>query len=770
MGLTYTKFISTFLLLFTFFFGVQAFAQQIVIDIEGMNPTRKTGMGISTSYSTGLNNVGRGEHVYLSAYDFAGSPVTTLTWEFVSKPGTSTTVFEVVNDTITKFLADVVGQYKVKATVTTPTGTAFTEIEITAANYTGVEMSTGPLNCGSCHSDIRNIWKDSKHATLLKRGLDGEVAGFSASRLRTSTTGVVLDSLNNGSFGSLMKNNNWQFPTTLQPGNWDAMKTSFPAMARVGTIGCESCHGAGSQHPSSGAPSSMTVSYSANSCMNCHNNLPNVRQGSQWESSGHGNAVWSNSFQNRAGNNALSDCVRCHDGRGYVNFTNNIGTNTSSAVYTRRQHVDITCQSCHDPHKGGLRSAPVASDTLSNGFSYAALNLGFGKTCMDCHKYRANGNTLVNSNLSANWGPHYAGIADVMLGKNGYTFGHEIPSTIPHQNLENTCVSCHMATPEATHRNKMGEHTFKMSYVDNNNVKQDLVQSCIPCHGNITSFSQIMAFQDYNNNGQIETYYQEFDKLFYDLKMNLPPIGEPTVNWALIDNSNITMKGAYFNYRYVNYEKSKGIHNPKYVIGLLQKSLIALTGQIPVELTSFTANINDNYEVVLNWVTNSELNNFGFEVERATASTTAVKDWVIVGFVEGKGTTTETNIYSFTDNSVKSGSYSYRLKQVDFDGKFIYTESVEVNNILPNEFSLNQNYPNPFNPSTVISYQLPVTADVTLKIYDILGNEVQILVNQKQEAGKHEVKFDASNLTTGIYFYSINAGNFSQTKKMILLR
>lgn len=766
MGLTFTKLITSFFPIFIFF-GIQVFGQQIVIDVEGMNPTRRGLMGITTSFSTGLNNVGKGEHVYLSAYDFSGGAVTSVTWEFVSKPIGSTTVFEVVNDSITKFLVDLVGQYKVKANVVATTGSGFKEIEITGANYTGVEMTTGPLNCGSCHSDLRNIWKESKHATLLKRGLDGEVAGYSATRLRTSTTGVVMDSLANGSFGSLMKSTGWQFPTTLQPGNWDAMKTSFPTLARVGTIGCESCHGAGSQHPSSGAVSSMTVQYSSDNCMNCHNNMPNVRTGFQWENTGHANAVWSNSFQNRAGNNALSDCVRCHDGRGYINFTKNVGTNTSSAVYTRREHNDITCQSCHDPHKGGLRNGPAGSDTLSNGFSYASLNLGEGKTCMDCHKYRANGNTLVNSNLSANWGPHYAGIADVMLGKNGYTFGHEIPSTIPHQNVANSCVGCHMAQPETTHRNNMGEHTFKMSYVDGNNVKHDLVQPCVPCHGNITSFSEIMAFQDHNNNGQIETYYQEFDKLFYDLKMNLPPIGEPTVTWSLISNSDITMKGAYFNYRYINYEHSKGIHNPKYVIGLLQKSLIALTGQIPVEFTSFSANLNEKNEVILNWETKSELNNYGFEVERSVNDNS---NFVKVGFVEGNGTTTESNNYLFTDKTAKSGKYIYRLKQVDFDGKAQYSVSVEINVTLPNEFSLNQNYPNPFNPSTVISYQLPTTAKVTLKVYDILGNEVRTLVNQIQEEGQYQVSFDASELTTGIYFYSINAGNFTQTKKMILLR
>ena len=193
---------------------------------------------------------------------------------------------------------------------------------------------------------------------------------------------------------------------------------------------------------------------------------------------------------------------------------------------------------------------------------------------------------------------------------------------------------------------------------------------------------------------------------------------------------------------------------------------------VPVELVSFTAKI-DGEDVVLNWSTATELNNLGFDVERSIDDL----DYNRIGFVEGNGTTTERQEYSFRDNTITSaGKYFYRLKQTDLDGTFIYSEVVEIEyNQLPNEFSLYQNYPNPFNPSTRIKFNIPKdvkskTRDVTLKVYDILGNEIATLVNEEKEAGNYEVEFNASALSSGIYFYTLDAGRFIETKKMMLVK
>ena len=186
---------------------------------------------------------------------------------------------------------------------------------------------------------------------------------------------------------------------------------------------------------------------------------------------------------------------------------------------------------------------------------------------------------------------------------------------------------------------------------------------------------------------------------------------------------------------------------------------------VPVELTSFAANVKDQ-DVVLNWATASETNNRGFEVERRTENT----GFVTVGFINGKGTTTESQSYIFTDKKMLPGSFIYRLKQIDFDGSSEYSQEVEVEITNPIEYILSQNYPNPFNPSTTISYSIPEDGNVTIKIYDILGNEVANLVDEFKQAGKYDINFDASKLSSGVYYYKMTSAGFSQSKKLMLMK
>ena len=192
-------------------------------------------------------------------------------------------------------------------------------------------------------------------------------------------------------------------------------------------------------------------------------------------------------------------------------------------------------------------------------------------------------------------------------------------------------------------------------------------------------------------------------------------------------------------------------------------------GSLPVELTSFAANVNEG-SVNLNWSTATELNNNGFEVQRAVNN-----EFHTIGFVQGHGTTTNIQNYSFVDQNVAAGNYSYRLKQLDFNGTFEYSNVVEVEVLGVKEFTLGQNYPNPFNPSTTINFSLAVDSKVSLKIFDVLGQEVATLVNGQLAAGSQQVSFDASSLNSGVYFYRIDAnGNdgqkFSSVKKMILTK
>lgn len=205
--------------------------------------------------------------------------------------------------------------------------------------------------------------------------------------------------------------------------------------------------------------------------------------------------------------------------------------------------------------------------------------------------------------------------------------------------------------------------------------------------------------------------------------------------------------------------------------------IIVIDEVVPVELVSFTALKNDN-SVLLSWMTASEINNSGFEIQRfqdypngfLQDEINRINDWQIVGFVDGMGTTTEYSNYSFIDEGLTSGRYAYRLKQIDFDGTFTYSDEVQIDLESPVQFILEQNYPNPFNPKTKISWQSSVSSQQTLKIYDMLGNEIATLVNEFMEAGKYEVEFNAELLPSGVYYYQLKTGDLSETKKMVLLK
>ena len=190
-------------------------------------------------------------------------------------------------------------------------------------------------------------------------------------------------------------------------------------------------------------------------------------------------------------------------------------------------------------------------------------------------------------------------------------------------------------------------------------------------------------------------------------------------------------------------------------------------GTIPVELTSFTAQVSPA-GVNLNWATASEVNNYGFEVERRYQNEI---NWKVVGLVPGSGTTTQPKEYSYSDNSLtQAGKYYYRLKQIDNDGSFNYSNEIEVDFIQPNDFVLNQNYPNPFNPSTTIEFSIGQASFVKLEVYNTLGEKVADRLNENKEQGSYQINFDAVNLPSGIYIAKLDAGSKVNTIKMSLLK
>lgn len=191
---------------------------------------------------------------------------------------------------------------------------------------------------------------------------------------------------------------------------------------------------------------------------------------------------------------------------------------------------------------------------------------------------------------------------------------------------------------------------------------------------------------------------------------------------------------------------------------------------VPVELESFNASVNGS-TVDLNWFTATETNNSGFEIERKTEG----GNFSLIAFISGNGTIAEPSAYTYADENLAAGKYYYRLKQIDFSGAFEYSDNVQAEIIQPDVFSLDQNYPNPFNPSTIISFDLPVESNVTITIYSAIGEEMFRINKGALASGRHQYNFNASLLSSGIYFYKLDAAGrtgetYSSTKKMTLVR
>jgi len=203
------------------------------------------------------------------------------------------------------------------------------------------------------------------------------------------------------------------------------------------------------------------------------------------------------------------------------------------------------------------------------------------------------------------------------------------------------------------------------------------------------------------------------------------------------------------------------------------KTVSMVWGRLPVDLSSFTASVN-NRDINLNWSTLTESNNSGFDIERKAF---IADSWTKVGIVTGNGTSNVAHDYTFCDKNLTSGIYSYRLKQKDFNGNFEYHNlNGEVVIGIPNSIQLFQNYPNPFNPSTSIGYDLPTSSFVSFEVYNSAGERVATLVNERQSPGHHDVSFVSSEIPSGLYLYRMTATNLStgwsvsKSKKMLLVK
>lgn len=591
-------------------------APTATIKIEGYSPQEIHDLGWTSPRSTGLSVVGNGQVVYLIGGGPSGTQVNSYAWTLKSKPATSAAVLDSATTRQITFRPDVEGKYVVELVITTAGGSSEpVSVTVTAAKFVGVGGMDGlPSNpaegqCSLCHATNFTQWTKTGHSDIFTRAIDGVLSDhYSESCVECHTTGydTTTTALGNNGFFSMQTQLGWQFPAVLQAGNWEALKTNFPALAQRANIQCESCHGPGSQHR--GDRTGIAMSLDEAACGYCHEEEPYHRINEQWKSSRHAVGVASASTRN--------GCDACHSGWGFIRKVDP-RQNDNRPV---NGFAQISCAVCHDPHRADLPHQMRKLDNVTLGDSVTVVDYGgMGKACMQCHVGRRSAESYASSesSISTHFGPHYSNQADMIDGSNAITYGIPIGSSGHKFATADACVTCHMqeVLPSGNPaRDKVGGHSFAMSWDGGtpNDPSDDVehVTVCQQCHGPIQSFGDILAKADYDENGKIESVQHEIEGMLHKLGMLLPPVGSPDVmtsaslneyRWSqpgLTDEQIAYRKAllkAAFNYKFVEEDGSHGVHNAGFAFALLRRSIQSITtGDVGAgEIISITDVPND---------------------------------------------------------------------------------------------------------------------------------------------------------------------------------
>ncbi len=572
------------------------------IKIVGMTPYTLDEVfgtkGSSMYASTGLSTVGEKTIVYLQAIDSTGGTIQSVTWSVVDPQGGHAAI-DSASAPFTTITVDTTGEYTINLSLTTAGGTSQASTVITSANYVGVgsmgiaTMYSATANvpqCGTCHQGALtglgldptadySHWMNTAHAWFFKENINGvgpAGSGYSASCIKCHTTGYNPTAAN-GNFAAVANQVGWTFPKSLTDTNFAYLYHTSAQLAQLGTIGCESCHGPGSEHW--GDPTKISVSLDASVCLQCHDAPPHHAIGREWTSSPHDSGMLAIQNMESTINSGTATCAGCHNGAGFVDRM------TSNTLQPKYGFMPLTCAGCHNPHDATnpYQLRRVTADTLQNGF--AITEGGVGQLCMNCHRARANANASVAGGWHSYFGPHEGPQTDVFFGQNGYQFGdNSITGLSTHTQLANSCVTCHMAsdTVDANAAMTLGGHTWKMSGPDALGDTTDNTTACQSCHGPITDFDQIPAPYDYAgiaNGGPIPGVQTEVKALLAKVAALIPDSvianpGSATVGKNLTQNQ----LGALWDYLLISKDGSYGIHNAKYTFALLEAALGKLTG------------------------------------------------------------------------------------------------------------------------------------------------------------------------------------------------
>ncbi len=600
----------------------QTSAPKAGIQVVGMSPYALTQVygskGSSMYATTGLNTVGEKTIVYLQAIDSTGSQIQSVTWS-VSDPIGGHAAIDSASAPFTTITVDTTGEYTINLTVNTAGGSSQASTVIVSGNYVGVgsmglvTTDSESVNdhfasfpqCAYCHEFLAPTgdptamvpnWSKTEHASMFKNGVTGHISShYGSSCLKCHTTGYNKNAAN-GNFADVASQVGWTFPTTLNDSNWAHLYNMSPKLAQLGTIGCESCHGAGSEHQ--GDPTKISYSLNQSVCLQCHDSPPNEIEGRMWLNSPHDSAYTEIQISDAPTPNS-SSCAQCHNGGGFVDYADK---QTLSASYPG---VPLTCSACHDPHDVSkpYQLRKVTADTLTNGFSITGG--GLGQLCMNCHRSRTSVASAIAAGYKSHFGPHNGPETDMFWGQNGYQFGdNTITGENTHTQLTDACVTCHMVsdTLDKKATNLLGGHTWKMSGPDSTGAVVDNTTACQSCHGPITDFDQISPPVDYAgiaNGGTIPGVQTEVDSLLSKLASKLPDsLVAGTISTSGAKTLTKDQVGAYWDYLLVQKDGSHGVHNAKYTFSLLTKALGQVTG---IKMASGAPNYPRSYALEQNY-------------------------------------------------------------------------------------------------------------------------------------------------------------------------
>jgi len=495
------------------------------------------------------------------------------------------------------FLAETEGQYTLTLNVTDEAGNAAEPVSwvVYATTYLGNGyFSAAPADnqCITCHEERVAEWAETGHASMLTRGLDGELSShYNEACIVCHTTGYTMG--DNGGFDDAAAAEGWTFPEELVAGNWDALVADFPATANMANIQCESCHGPGALHPPAGGdddegdsgpgqPGPINRGLSFGICAQCHAEGPYHVFPQQLENSAHGQLAargWTFPIGEEE-----RGCVRCHSGEGFIDHVKGIPEDESRVDY-----APVACAVCHDPHNATnpnqlrVYDATVLPEGEVSGF-------GAGVTCMACHNVRRDGGAVGQVEGFATAGsismPHQGNNQSSLIAMTGgYTWGEALPNSPHGQVVENACVGCHMgATPgndadgnPLPGQNEVGAHSFAMVNADG----VENVGVCQQCHVGATSF-EFEAARDYDGDGAYESVQAEIAGLREALLAALVNAGIPDPElergFTLPENPSVELLGAFWNFHFTAREGT-AVHNFRYAVSLLQLSIEKLTGE-----------------------------------------------------------------------------------------------------------------------------------------------------------------------------------------------